>query len=151
VEGEYPRAALNILQSQRAPQRAGAACEAVVGLRESRGSGRPKPSAESAPFVILVAQHAVLSGTQVSFGYQQQDARLALDRLGKALEPLGVGLRDVVLARFYPLSRRIEEEVRRGIPAFFPQPNPPAASFTQFDGLSSADAGFAVDIVAGKE
>ena len=151
VESEYPRAAADILQPQRAPQRAEAACEAVVGLRENGFSERPKPAAGSPPSVFLVTPHAVLSGTQVSFGYQQQDARLALDRVGKALEPLGVSLRDVVLARFYPLSRRIEEEVRGEFPAFFPQPNPPTAVFTQFDGLSSLDAGFAVDVVAGKE
>jgi enamine deaminase RidA (YjgF/YER057c/UK114 family) len=151
VETEYPRAALDFLQPQRAPQRAEAACEAVVGLRESRGPEAPKPGAGSPLPVFLVSPHAVLSGTQVSFGYQEQDARLALDRLGKSLEPLGVSLRDVVLARFYPLSRRIEEEVRRGFPAFFPQGNSPVASFTQFEGLSSSDAGFAVDVVAAKE
>lgn len=149
VESDYPRAALDILQPQRAPQRAEAACEAVVGLRENRGSESPKPGAP--PAVILITPHVVLSGTQVSFGYREEDARLALDRLGKALEPLGVSLKDVVLARFYPLSRRIEEEVRREFLVFFPQPNPPAANFTQFEALSSSDAGFAVDVVAGKE
>ena len=90
-------------------------------------------------------------GTQVSFGYQEQDARLAFDRLGKSLEPLGVSLRDVVLARFYPLSRRIEEQARLQFPAFFAKANPPASIFTQFEGLSSSDAGFAVDVVAAKE
>lgn len=149
VETEYPRAALDILQPQRAPQRAEAACEAVVGLRDSRGPEAPK--AGSAASVFLVTPHAVLSGTQVSFGFQEQDARLALDRLGKALEPLGVSLRDVVLARFYPLARRIEDEVRRQFPAFFPSGNPLATTFTQFEGLSSSDAGFAVDVVAAKE
>jgi enamine deaminase RidA (YjgF/YER057c/UK114 family) len=149
VESEYARAAVNILQPQRAPQRSEAACEAVIGLRESRGPERPK--AGSPQPVILATPHAVLSGTQVSFGYREEDARLALDRLGKALEPLGVSLRDVALVRFYPLSRRIEEEVRREFPTFFPQANPAAAIFTQFEGLSSSDAGFAVDVVAGKE
>jgi enamine deaminase RidA (YjgF/YER057c/UK114 family) len=151
VEMEYPRAALDILQPQRAPQRAGAACEAVVGLHQSRGPEAPRPAAGSPPLVFLVSPHAVLSGTQVSFGFQEQDARLALDRLGRALEPLGVSLHDVALARFYPLSRRIEEEVRHQVPAFFARPIPPAAIFTEFEGLSSSDAGFAVDVVAAKE
>jgi enamine deaminase RidA (YjgF/YER057c/UK114 family) len=151
VEMEYPRAALDILQPQRAPPRAAAACEAVVGLHESRGTEAARPVAGSPPLVFLISPHAVLSGTQVSFGFQEQDARLALNRLGRALEPLGVTLHDVVLARFYPLSRRIEEEVRHQIPAFFPRPDPPAAIFTEFEGLSSSDAGFALDVVAAKQ
>ena len=150
VETEYPRAALDILQPQRAPQRAEAACEALVGLRESHGPETPKAAAGS-PVVFLVTPHAVLSGSQVSFGFQEQDARLAFDRLGRALEPLGVSLRDVVLARFYPLSRRIEEGVRRQFPVLFPSGNPPATTFTQFEGLSSSDAGFAVEVVAAKQ
>ena len=149
VEMDYPRAALDLLQPQRAPQRAEAACEAVVGLREGRSPETPQ--AGSLPAVFLVTPHAVLSGTQISFGYREQDARLALDRLGKALEPLGVSLRDVVLARFYPLSRRIEEQVRPQLPAFFARANPPASIFNQFEGLSSSDASFAVDVVAAKE
>lgn len=151
VETEYPRAALDLLQPQRAPQRAEAACEAVVGLRESRSPETARPVAGSPPAVFLVTPHAVLSGAQVAFGYQEQDARLALDRLGKALEPLGVSLRDVVLARFYPLSRRIEDQVRQQFPVFFARANPPSSIFTQFEGLSSSDASFAVDIVAAKE
>jgi enamine deaminase RidA (YjgF/YER057c/UK114 family) len=151
VETEYPRAALDILQPQRAPQRAEAACEAVVGLRESHTPETPTAAAGSPSPVFLVTPHAVLSGTQVSFGFQEQDARLAFDRLGRALEPLGVSLRDVVLARFYPLSRRIEEGVRRQFPVLFPSGNPPATTFTQFEGLSSSDAGFAVEVVAAKQ
>jgi enamine deaminase RidA (YjgF/YER057c/UK114 family) len=151
VETEYSRAALDLLQPQRAPQRAEAACEAVVGLRESRSPETPRPVAGSPPAVFLVAPHAVLSGAQVAFGYQEQDARLALDRLGRALEPLGVSLRDVVLARFYPLSRRIEDQVRQQFPVFFARANPPSSIFTQFEGLPSSDASFAVDVVAAKE
>jgi enamine deaminase RidA (YjgF/YER057c/UK114 family) len=123
----------------------------VVGLRESRSPATQQSVAGSPTAVFLVTPHAVLSGTQVSFGYQEQDARLALDRLGKALESLGVSLPDVVLARFYPLSRRIEEQVRQQFPVFFARANPPAPIFTQFEGLSSSDASFAVDVVAAKE
>jgi len=151
VANEYPRAALDLLQPQRAPQRAEALCEAVVGMPDSRAAQTTRPSAGSPPAAFLAAPHAVFTGTQISFGYQEQDARLALDRLGKALEPLGVSPRDVILARFYPLSRRIEEEARRQLPAFFQRPDPPAASFLQFEGLASSDAGFAVDAVAAKE
>jgi enamine deaminase RidA (YjgF/YER057c/UK114 family) len=150
VQKEFPRAALDFLQSQRAPQRAEAVCEAVAGLHENVNAGAPRRAAASQAG-FLITPHAVFTGTQVSFGYQEQDARLALDRLGKGLEPLGVSPRDVVLARFYPLSRRIEDQVRRQLPAFFGGASPPASSFTQFEGLSSADAGFAVDVVAAKE
>ncbi len=145
VETSYSRAAVNFLAAQRAPLRAMAACEAVAGLRA------PPPRAGGEPQVAVVsAPHVVLTGTQVSFGYEEPDARLAFERLGKALEPAGVNLHDVAFAHFYPLSQKIEDQIRAVWPAFFDKAHPPAASLLQIEGLSSLDAGFAVDVVAAK-
>ncbi|HEV3330586.1 MAG TPA: hypothetical protein VG096_06380 [Bryobacteraceae bacterium] len=145
VEASYPRAASNYLQAQRVPMRAMAACEAVAGLRSTL-----PPATAGAQIGVVSAPHVVLTGTQVSFGYEESDARLALGRLGKALAPAGVDLHDVAFAHFYPLSQKIENQVQAVWPSLFDTVHAPAASFVQIEGLSSLDAGFAVDVVAAK-
>jgi enamine deaminase RidA (YjgF/YER057c/UK114 family) len=155
VTTEYPHAAQNYIQTERGPQRAVAGCEATAALRDSSAPARLEfrsmPGSNPVRRLALVGTpHIVFTGTQVSFGSEERDARLAFDRLGKTLEPLGVSLSDVALARFYPVSRRIEEQVRRLLPELF-NPQAPAVSMLEFEGLSSADAGFAVDAVAAKE
>lgn len=150
VEAEYPHAAQNFVQAERGPQRAVAACEATAAIRESVGA--PLEFRGTATRVTLLrAPQLVITGTQVSFGYEEQDARLAFERLGKTLEPLGVSMHDIAFARFYPLSPKIGEQVRRLEPAFFGRDNPPAVSVLEFEGLASSDAGFAIDVVAAKE
>jgi enamine deaminase RidA (YjgF/YER057c/UK114 family) len=165
VEAEFPRAAQNYMQTERAPQRAVAACEAIAGIHEGTGSHNGAGTApgrltfrqvsdaagDNARIAMVGAPHIVLTGTQVSFGFEERDAHLAFERLGKTLEPLGVSMRDIAWAHFYPLSRKIEEQMRRQIPAFFEPANLPALSVLEFEGLSSEDAGFAVDAMAAKD
>jgi len=145
VEAAFPRATWDYVQAQRAPTRAMAACEAVAGLRQI-----PSAPAAGAQLGVVTAPHVVLSGTQASFGYEESDARLALGRLQKALAPSGVNLHDVAFARFYPLSPKIEDQIRAVLPEFFDAAHPPAASLVQIEGLSSLDAGFAMDVVAAR-
>jgi enamine deaminase RidA (YjgF/YER057c/UK114 family) len=149
VEAEYPRAALDYVQTQRVPARAVAACEAVARLRWNTGTKMHNVPDGGEPRAVLVAaQHVVLTGTQVSYGYQESDSRLAFERLAKALEGLGVSGRDVAFARYYPLAEPIAVQVRKLRGGFFPSP---ANSMATFEGLTSMDAGFAVDVVAVKE
>jgi len=149
VEADYPRAALDYVQTQRTPARAVAACEAVARLRWATGSKVHKLPADGEPRAVLVAaQHVVLTGTQVSYGYQEADSRLAFERLVKALEAMGVSGRDVAFARYYPLAEPIAAQVRKLRDAFFPAP---ASSMVVFEGLPSIDAGFAMDVVAAKD
>jgi len=147
MEAEYPHAARDYIQTERAPQRAMAACEATTGVREARDAS----AGEHRPFAIVGTPRVVFTGTQVSFGSEPQDIRLALNRLAKSLEPLGASLSDTAFVHVYPVSRRIEDQVRRQLPALFNPGHPSALSFLEFEGLSSADAGFAVDLVAAKE
>jgi enamine deaminase RidA (YjgF/YER057c/UK114 family) len=154
VESEYPHAAQNFVQTERAPQRAVAACEATAAIRESAGAPlefRNTGAANAASRVALLrTSQLVITGTQVSFGFEEKDARLAFERLGKTLEPLGVSVHDIAFARFYPLSPKMGEQVSRLEPALFGRENP-AVSVLEFEGLASSDAGFAVDAVAAKE
>jgi enamine deaminase RidA (YjgF/YER057c/UK114 family) len=158
VEAEYPRAALNYVETQRAPVRALAACEAVARLRRDAGArlvlmnpeGLPREPGES-QIALVSAPHVVLTGSQVSFGYREEDARLAFERLRKSLEQGGVSAGDVAFAHYYPLSAGIAEQVRRVRSKFFDDARPPAGSLVLFEGLPSMEAGFAVDLVAVKD
>ena len=158
VEAEYPRAALNYVETQRAPVRALAACEAVARLHRDAGGrlrlmnpdGLPREPGES-QIALVSAPHVVLTGSQVSFGYREEDARLAFERLRKSLEQEGVSAGDVAFAHYYPLSAGIAEQVRQARSQVFDDARPPAGSLVLFEGLPSMEAGFAVDVVAVKD
>jgi enamine deaminase RidA (YjgF/YER057c/UK114 family) len=158
VEAEYPRAALDYVQTQRAPIRALAACEAVARLRGDAGARLRLVNAEGLPpqpgesqIALVGAARVVLTGAQVSFGFEEQDARLAFGRLQKVLEQAGVSARDVAFAHYYPLSSGIADQVRSVRSEFFGAAHPPAGALLLFEGLPSMDAGFAVDVVAVKD
>lgn len=157
VDAEYPRAALNYVQTQRAPGHAVAACEAVGRLRAKPSArlavlnpeGMPVSPAES-QIALVSSPQVVLTGTQVSFGYQEPDSKLALGRLRKALEQAGASTHDVAFVHFYPLSSGMAAQVRKIRGEFFDTAHPPATSLLIFEGLPSMEAGFAVDVVAVK-
>ena len=153
----YPGAAADFIQTQRAPARSLAACEAVAKLRRDPGTRltvlNPAglPAAPGVSGIALVASpRVVLTGTQVSFGFEEKDARLAFQRLQKALEQDGVSLHDVACAHFYPLASGIAAQVEKVRGEFFAPASPPATSLLLFEGLPSMNAGFAMDVVAVK-
>jgi enamine deaminase RidA (YjgF/YER057c/UK114 family) len=157
VAHDYPNAAADFVQPQRNPVHALAACEAVAKLRRDPGTplnllNPPGLAAVAgASDVALVASpKVVLTGTQVSFGFEENDARLAFQRLSKALEQAGASLHDVAFAHFYPLAAGLATQVRKVRGDFFDPAHPPASSVLLFEGLPSMNAGFAIDVVAVK-
>ena len=86
---------------------------------------------------------------QVSFGFQESDARLAFERLKKVIEQAGGS--GVAFVDYYPLSASIAAQVRKVRGEFFDPARPPAGSMLTFESLPSMDAGFAVDAIAVKE
>jgi len=158
VQAEYGRASLNYVQTQRAPGQALAACEAVARLRQA--PAKPvemldppglAPEQGQSQVALVGAPRVVLTGTQVCFGFQEADARLAFERLMKAVEQAGGGAREIAFASCYPLSASIAAQVRKVRAAFFNAARAPAGSMVLFESLPSMDAGFAVDVVAAKE
>ena len=151
----FPQAAFNYVQAQRAPGRAMAECEAVARLRWNTGTslhlldpeGVPKSTNYSQAALVASAK-VVITGAQASFGYQDADARLAFERLNKALEPFTASLRQAAMVHYYPLSQSLAEQVRRVRPEFYQKERPPAATMLAVEGLTSMDAGFAADVVA---
>jgi enamine deaminase RidA (YjgF/YER057c/UK114 family) len=157
VEAAYPRAALDYVQTQRAPFQAMAACEAVARLHNQPTAPVRLMNVEGLPgeagvsnLAIVAAPSVVLTGTQVSYGYEEQNSRLAFDRLRKALEQAGSDVRDAAVVRYYPLSGGIAAQVRKIRREIFDSAHPPAGGLLTYEGLPAMDAGFAVDAVAVK-
>jgi enamine deaminase RidA (YjgF/YER057c/UK114 family) len=158
VEAEYPRAALDYIQTRRAPATALAACEAVARLPRDPGSRLRLMDADAgardpgqSQIALVAAPRVALTGSQVSFGYEEKDSQLAFTRLKGALEQAGASIRDVACARYYPLAAGISGQVRKIRGQFFDPAQGPAGTLLVFEGLASLDAGFAVDAVAAKD
>jgi enamine deaminase RidA (YjgF/YER057c/UK114 family) len=157
VESSYPAAALDFVQTQRAPARALAACEAVARLKWNTGTpvhllnpdGLPH-TAQFSQVALVAAPKLILTGSQEAFGFQDTDAHLAFDRLQKSLAHEGASLRDAVFESFYPLSGRISDQLVRVWCGFQDRARPSAATLLTFEGLPSMDASFAADVVAAK-
>jgi len=157
VAGDYPNAAADFVQAQRAPLHGLAACEAVAKLRRDPGVPLQVTNAEGLPAIpgvsqiaLVAAPKVVLTGTQVSFGFEEKDARLAFQRVGKALEQAGSSLQEVAFAHFYPLATGLATQIAKVRGDFFDSAHPPASSLLLFEGLPSMNAGFAFDVVAVK-
>lgn len=157
VASQFPGAAADFVQTQRSPTRALAACEAVAKLRWNTGTRLHLENPEglarepgASQIALVASPKVVLTGTQVSFGYEEKDARLAFQRIAKSLEQAGVSTSDVAFAHFYPLAAGIASQVRQVRGEFFDEGRPPASSVLLFEGLPSMNAGFAMDLVAVK-
>ena len=155
VQAGYPRVALNLVQLQRGAVRGVVECEAVSKLqRKIAGSVQfenPQGLTQTPDYsqlALVSAPRLALTGTQIAYGYQDSDAKLALQRLARILEQGGSSIRDVVMASFYPLSSSLAGQVRRIRFEFFDKSHAPASTMLAFEGLPAMDAGFAVDVVA---
>lgn len=137
---KFPQAAVDVVEMQRATPRSVVECEAVARLTHDAPSS-PETFAVTAPKLAL-------SGTQLAFGFDDNAARLAFQRLDKGLEPLGASTKHAAMANFYPLSNSIAERVRKIRLEFFDPAHLPATTILPFEGLPSMDASFAVDVAA---
>jgi enamine deaminase RidA (YjgF/YER057c/UK114 family) len=124
IAARFPSAAVDLVQTQRAPYRGLALCEAVArGAKQS-------------------AQKLAFTGTRVAFGSQEKDAALAFQRLDRDLAEAGASPSDIVFTNIYPLSDPVAELVRK-----FRTFQAPVALIPS-EGLASIDAGFAADAIA---
>ncbi|MCC6859051.1 MAG: hypothetical protein IT158_10840 [Bryobacterales bacterium] len=155
MESRFPNAAFNYVQTQRAVTRSLVECEGVARLaarpREALAflnpDGLPK-SAFYSQVALIGAPRVALSGLQMAFGFQDDDARLAFQRLVKALEQVKVSIKDVAMSNIYPLHPQIGEQARKIRTEFYDRSRPPGSTMLSFEGLPSMDAGFGVDVVA---
>lgn len=132
VAAAFPAAAANFVQLTRFGGEAPPSCEAVARASGARPNGA----------VVFTRPKIVFSGLQMAFRDQEEDIRLAFDRLKKAVEPLGGrmadGQTDGLFVSIYALTRPAAEAANRvggGVPMLF-------------EGLPALDATVGVDVVA---
>jgi enamine deaminase RidA (YjgF/YER057c/UK114 family) len=155
VSTEFPKAVTNYVQMQRAYTRGMVECEAVARLkapmpgvvRLMNPSGLPG-SASYSHIAMVNAPQVVISGTQLAFRQQDDDVRLAFERLKRVLEQSKASLGGVVVSNIYALSGSAAEKIRSIRFEFYDKTRPPASTMLLFEGLPSLDASFGVDVVA---
>ena len=155
VSAAFPGASANFVQLQRDALSPLAECEAVGRLSGSPASAvvlvNPPQLAANPNYsqiALVNAPKIVFTGTQMAFGEQDSDVRLAFERLRKALEPLGVSYKDVFWSSTYPLTRAVADQVRAIRFQFLDRSRPPASTLVLFEGLPSLDARVAMDVIA---
>ncbi len=142
VAARYAQAAVDVVVVRRASARSAVTCDATARLpeRDFQLNGNQASPVQS--------QRVAFTGTQVAFGFEDNDARLAFQRIEKSLEPLGASTKTVAQANFYPLSGSIGEQVRKIRLEFFDAVLTPPSTLVTFEGLPSIDASFALDVTA---
>jgi len=146
----FPNAAVNYVQMQR---------EYVLPIAECEGVARASESASPVKFmlpaapgysqvVIVSAPKLVFSSTQLAFGTQEGDVRLAFERLRKSITPLNARLDAVAMSHVYLISRRLTDMLRTVRSEFYSTTSPPASTMLPIEGLPSLDASLGVDVVA---
>jgi hypothetical protein len=128
VAAAFPAAAANFVQLTRFGVRPDTKCDAVA--RAPAGGASPGGA------VVFRGPKIVLSSLQMAFSGQEGDIRLALDRLKKAIEPLG-GRMDGAFVSVYAVSpdaAGVGERVTGG-------------QALVFEGLPSLDAALGADVV----
>ncbi len=147
----FPKAAGAYVQLRRDSIGDFVECEAVAALTSPPG----KPLQLIGSIADRYSQAAlvgpgkvVLTGTQMAFGREEGDVRLAFGRLVKALDGVGVSPKSVAMTSVYPLTRNVADHVRKVRFEYFDRTQPPASTLLFFEGLPSLDATFAIDVVA---
>ena|SRR5579863_4639239 len=124
ITARFPAAAVDVVQTQRAPLRSEASCEAVA-----RGGN-------------IRAAKLAFTGTQVAFGMDEKAAALAFQRIDRDLSEAGVEPAGIIATNLYPLSGRIGELARKV------RSTAGTVTVIPFEGIASVDGSFAIDAVA---
>ncbi len=132
MSARFPNAAANYVQMQREYAGPVAECDAVARRRTAGPEGTPK---------------LVFTGTQLAFGMQDNDIRLAYERLQKTLSPFNTDLRKAIVSHVYLVSPSLAAKVRTVGAEFYGKTAPAALTMLPFEGLPSVDASFGLDVV----
>jgi enamine deaminase RidA (YjgF/YER057c/UK114 family) len=142
IVAAFPRAALNLVQSQRQSVQPYFGCEGI-GRREA-----PNQIMYNGPFPYILGDKIILTGTKLVFRDEDTDVRLAFQRQLKAIEALGATKDDVIWTEIYALTNPMAMKVRDMRREFMSQ-----AALTDivpplFEGLPSTDATAAIELIA---
>jgi enamine deaminase RidA (YjgF/YER057c/UK114 family) len=155
ISSAFPGTAANFVQLQRASAEPVTECEAVGRLTAPPAAPveflNPPGLTQNPNYsqiVLVKAPKVVYSGTQMVFGAEPADLRLAFERLGKALEPFDVTYKNVFWSGVYPLTRPVADSFRGMRFEFVNKARPPASTLLLFEGLPSLDSSLAFEIIA---
>jgi enamine deaminase RidA (YjgF/YER057c/UK114 family) len=143
MAASFPSAALNYVQMQREPVAPAADCEMIARVRAPMHPS-VADSGPSAYLAIAPGSKLIITGTQLAFGSQEGDLKLAFERLQKALTGSHARLDRVVMSHLYTTSTSLEERLRIVQAQYSKGPN----TMLPVEGLPSLDARFGVDVVA---
>lgn len=155
LTGNFPAASVNYVQMQREPVTPAAECEAVARLR----SAPPEPvtflnpaNLQKSPYysqlVLVTSPKLIVTGTQLAFGAEESDLKLAFERLGKALSSSDARFDGVVMSHFYLTSRGLLAKLRTVRAGYYNSKHPPATTLLAFEGLPSLDAQMGLEVIA---
>jgi enamine deaminase RidA (YjgF/YER057c/UK114 family) len=143
MAASFPSAALNYVQMQREPVAPAADCEMIarkrLPMRRDVSDAGPGDYLGIAPEAKLI-----ITGTQLAFGSQEGDLKLAFERLQKALTGSNASLDHVVMSHLYTTSTSLRERLRIVQTQYSIGPS----TMLPVEGLPSLDARFGVDVVA---
>ena len=155
LTGNFPGASVNYVQMQREPVTPAAECEAVARLRSMPAqpvtflnpANLPK-SPYYSQLVLVSSPKLVFTGTQLAFGAEESDLKLAFERLGRALTASDARFDGVVMSHFYLTSRSLIAKLRAVRAGFYNATHPPATTLLAFEGLPSLDAQMGLEVIA---
>ncbi len=127
MAASFPGAALDYVQMQRAPVMPAASCE--VEARARTGVAVPQ---------------IVITGTQLAFGSQDGDLKLAFERLEKALAAKNAHLDHVLISHLYVTSSALTSRVL----ALQSARSAGTRTVLPVEALPSLDAAFGLDVIA---
>jgi enamine deaminase RidA (YjgF/YER057c/UK114 family) len=148
IAAKYPSAAVALIQPKRAHSSSTVECEGVAKLAKPVASVVFVKDREKVVGAAVSAPSVAVTGTLVSYGYEDRNARLVFDRMNKVLEPAKASWKSVAEVRFYPLAASIVKQIVRVRDDYLNRSNPPAISMVPIEGLPSIDASFAMDAIA---
>jgi enamine deaminase RidA (YjgF/YER057c/UK114 family) len=151
----FPGAVLNYVQMQREPVMPAAECEAVARLRVAINGpvtflnpADLDKSPNYSQLALVRSPKLVITGTQLAFGSQEGDIKLAFERLQRVLGSSNARFDQVVMSHTYVTSTAVIPRVRTVRAGYYSNTSPPASTLLPFEGLPSLDASFGVDVIA---
>jgi enamine deaminase RidA (YjgF/YER057c/UK114 family) len=135
MSASFPGVALDYVQMQRAPVLPAASCEATARLTKPAASGSSQVAFVSSPEIVI-------TGTQLAFGNQDNDFKLAFERLEKALAAKNARFDRVVLSHYYVTSGALTNRI------LALQPPGGTRSIFSIEALPSLDSPFGLDVIA---
>ncbi len=137
MAASFPGVVLDYVQMQRSPVTPSASCEATARLAKPASSRTPQLAAISNPEIVI-------TGTQLAFGSQDSDLKLAFDRLDRALAAKSARFDQVVLAHLYVTSSAVTSRVL----ALDSARSVGLRTVLPVEALPSLDAAFGLDVIA---